>query len=80
MESNETIKQSVIAGLGIALLSFHTVTEELRSGRLIAPVVKDIPIMRSWFILHRQDHPLPGATQRVLEFIREQKGAFLPKL
>jgi len=55
MGSNETIKQAVIAGLGIALISFHTVTEELRAGRLIAPVVKDIPIMRSWFVLHRQD-------------------------
>lgn len=80
MGSNETIKQAVIAGLGIALISFHTVTEELRSGRLIAPVIKDIPIMRSWFILHRQDQTLTGATERVLEFIRSQKGAFLPRL
>ena len=80
MGSNETIKQAVIAGLGIALISFHTVTEELRSGRLIAPVVKDIPIMRSWFVLHRQDQTLPGATERVLDFIRAQKDGFLPKL
>jgi DNA-binding transcriptional LysR family regulator len=80
MESNETIKQAVIAGLGIALISFHTVTEELRSGRLIAPVVKDIPIMRSWFVLHRQDQTLTGAAARVLEFVQAQKGGFLPKL
>jgi len=80
MGSNETIKQAVIAGLGIALISFHTVTEELRAGRLIAPVVKDIPIMRSWFVLHRQDQSLPGATKRVLDFIRAQKDGFLPKL
>jgi LysR family transcriptional regulator, low CO2-responsive transcriptional regulator len=80
MGSNETIKQAVIAGLGIALISFHTVTEELRAGRLIAPVVRDIPIMRSWFVLHRQDQTLPGATERVLDFIRAQKDGFLPKL
>ena len=80
MDSNETIKQAVIAGLGIAMLSFHTVTEELRSGRLITPVVKDLPIMRSWFVLHRQDQNLLGATERVLEFIRAQKDGFLPKL
>ncbi len=80
MSSNETIKQAVIAGLGIALISFHTVTEELRSGRLISPVVKDLPIMRSWFVLHRQDHKLLGATTRVLEYIRAQKDGFLPKL
>jgi LysR family transcriptional regulator, low CO2-responsive transcriptional regulator len=80
MESNETIKQAVIAGLGIALISFHTVTEELRTGRLIAPQIKDIPIMRSWFVLHRQDQTLPGATKRVLEFVRAQKDGFLPRL
>lgn len=80
MGSNETIKQAVIAGLGIALISFHTVTEELRAGRLIAPVVKDIPIMRSWFVLHREDQALTGAAQRVLDFIRAQKDGFLPKL
>ena len=80
MSSNETIKQAVIAGLGIAMLSFHTVTEELRSGRLIAPMVKDLPIMRSWFVLHRRDQDLLGASERVLEFIRAQKDGFLPKL
>ncbi len=80
MNSNETLKQAVIAGLGIALISFHTVTEELRAGRLIAPVVKDIPIMRSWFVLHRQDQALVGAASRVLDFIRAQKDTFLPTL
>lgn len=80
MGSNETIKQAVIAGLGIALISFHTVTEELRAKRLIAPVIKDIPIMRSWFVLHREDHTLTGASARVLDFIRAQKDGFLPKL
>lgn len=80
MNSNETIKQAVIAGLGIALISFHTVTEELRAGRLIAPVVKDLPIMRSWFVLHRQDQTLAGAASRVLDFIRAQKDTFLPTL
>ena len=32
MGSNETIKQAVMAGLGLAFLSLHTVTEELRRG------------------------------------------------
>ncbi|MBM3606327.1 MAG: hypothetical protein FJX25_16870, partial [Alphaproteobacteria bacterium] len=35
MGTNETIKQAVIAGLGIALISQHTCTEELRAGRLV---------------------------------------------
>jgi LysR family transcriptional regulator for metE and metH len=36
MSSNETIKQAVIAGLGIALISAHTVATELEDGRLVS--------------------------------------------
>ena len=32
--SNETIKQAVIAGLGVAFISAHTVATELDDGRL----------------------------------------------
>lgn len=34
ISSNETIKRAVMAGLGISLLSLHTVGLELRSGLL----------------------------------------------
>ncbi|WP_457647774.1 LysR family regulator CbbR, partial [Profundibacter sp.] len=55
MGTNETIKQAVIAGLGVALISQHTVTEELRSGRLMTIESAGLPIARKWFLLHRQD-------------------------
>ena len=45
MESNETIKQAVISCLGIALLSGHTVIEELRSGRLVTLDAPNMPIL-----------------------------------
>ena len=44
MDSNETIKQAVMAGLGIAFLSLHTAVEELRAGRLR---LLDAPACRS---------------------------------
>lgn len=79
MESNETIKQSVIAGLGIALLSRHTVTEELHSGRLVEVAAPQMPIMRTWYILHPSDLQLTGAMQTVLAFVISANGAFLPR-
>lgn len=80
MESNETIKQSVMAGLGIALLSFHTVHDELAHGRLVALNAPGMPILRKWFLLHRTDQPPRGAVATVRDFIGAQGGAFLPRL
>ncbi|WP_199257762.1 LysR family regulator CbbR [Paracoccus binzhouensis] len=80
MGTNETIKQAVIAGLGIALISQHTVTEELRSGRLVAVRANGLPIQRSWFLLRREDMALSPAGQRVHDHILAQQGGFLPRL
>lgn len=80
MDSNETIKQAVIAGLGIALISAHTVTEELSNGRLGAVRARGLPIMRHWYVLHRRDADLSGAQIRVRDFIEGRHGAFLPRL
>ena len=78
MGTTWTIKQAVIAGLGIALISYHTVSEELRSGRLVALDLPGLPIMRHWFVLHPTDTPLSGATRTVWDFIAAEKDAFLP--
>lgn len=76
--SNETIKQAVIAGLGVALISRHTVTEELHAGRLVELDAEGLPILRQWFLMHRADTPLAGANARVWQFISDQKGTYLP--
>lgn len=78
MGTNETIKQAVIAGLGIALISQHTVTEELRSGRLVSVQAMGLPIQRSWYILRREDAQMTPATRRIHDFIVSLKGSFLP--
>jgi DNA-binding transcriptional LysR family regulator len=80
MESNETIKQAVIVGLGIALISAHTVIEELRAGRLETLPGGDFPIMRKWYLLTPKDEKVNGATTVIVDFIVEQNGANLPKL
>ncbi len=78
MGSNETIKQSVISGLGIALLSGHTVVEELRSGRLVALRCPGMPIVRQWFLVELADRTPGPAAGRVRSWILEHGASVLP--
>jgi DNA-binding transcriptional LysR family regulator len=70
--SNETIKQSVIAGMGLALISQHTISLELALGLLATLAVEDFPLMRSWFVAHRKSLPLLPIQARLRDFLVEQ--------
>jgi LysR family transcriptional regulator for metE and metH len=78
MSSNETIKQAVIAGLGIAFISAHTVATELEDGRLVALDVAGLPVLRQWFVVRRQDKVLLPPAQAMLDFLSDQGARFLP--
>lgn len=67
--SNETIKQAVIAGMGISFISLHTVGLELRTRRLVVLDVEGLPVMREWYVLHLQGKrllPIAAAFRRLL--------------
>jgi LysR family transcriptional regulator, low CO2-responsive transcriptional regulator len=76
--SNETIKQAVMAGLGIALLSAHTVAAEVESGRLVCLDVEDLPIIRRWYVLNRTDRALSPAAHAFRDFAVGHGTKFLP--
>ena len=78
MSSNETIKQAVIAGLGIALISAHTVATELEDGRLVSLNVTGLPIVRQWFVLRRKDKVLLPPAQAMLDYLSIEGARFLP--
>ncbi|MFZ2159438.1 MAG: LysR substrate-binding domain-containing protein [Bradyrhizobium sp.] len=80
MSSNETIKQAVIAGLGIAFISAHTVATELEDGRLVALDVAGLPVVRQWFVVRRQDKVLLPPAQAMLDFLRAEGARFLPSV
>ncbi|CUH82425.1 LysR family transcriptional regulator [Tropicibacter naphthalenivorans] len=80
MSSNETIKQAVIYGLGIALISAHTVADELRSGRLIALPCHGLPIYRTWYILSRADQRLSATAEKVRDWAISHAAELLPDL
>jgi LysR family transcriptional regulator for metE and metH len=78
MSSNETIKQAVIAGLGIAFISAHTVATELDERRLTMLDVVGLPIIRQWFVVSRRDKVLLPPAQAMRQFLGEQGAQFLP--
>ena len=52
MSSNETIKQAVMAGMGVSFISRHTVGFELQHRRLVLLDVRGLPVMREWNVVH----------------------------
>lgn len=80
MDSNETIKQAVIAGLGVAFLSLHTVRDELQSGRLVALRGMGLPVMRQWYLVRPADQAPTAATEQISTRIIALAGAYFPKL
>jgi LysR family transcriptional regulator for metE and metH len=79
MSSNETIKQAVIAGLGIAFISAHTVATELDERRLVTLDVAGLPVVRQWFALARKDKVLLPPARAMLEFLSVRGAQFLPR-
>ena len=53
MSSNETIKQAVMAGMGIAFISRRTIDLELAVGRLVILHVAGTPVQRQWHLVRR---------------------------
>lgn len=69
MGSNETIKQAVMAGMGIALMSLHTLPLELKTGEVSVLDVLGTPIERTWYVVHMNAKRLLPAGQKFREFL-----------
>ncbi|HVW70047.1 MAG TPA: LysR family transcriptional regulator [Steroidobacteraceae bacterium] len=69
VSSNETIKQAVMADMGISFISSHTVGLELAAGKLVILDVVGLPIVRDWYVIHLRDKqlaPIPTAFRAFL--------------
>ncbi|MQX37364.1 LysR family transcriptional regulator [Roseospira navarrensis] len=71
--SNEAIKHAAIAGLGLAVVSLHTLSVEGAAGPLCALDVEGFPIHRQWWLVHNQGRDLSPAAAALLAFAREQE-------
>ena len=72
--SSEAIKQAVMAGIGVGMLSIYTLRLEQEGGRIVILDVEGLPIRRSWNLVYRRGKHLPLVTQKFIEFLKESKG------
>jgi DNA-binding transcriptional LysR family regulator len=68
----EGIKQGVIGGLGIGVLSQHSLRLELDAGELVELNVTGFPLRRRWYVSHREGKRLSRAAQEFLQYLQEE--------
>jgi len=69
METNEAIKQAVQAGMGLGILSLHSIELELETKRLAMLNVEHFPLLRNWFVVHRSNKRLSGSALAFKDFL-----------
>ncbi|MBI1194786.1 MAG: LysR family transcriptional regulator [Gammaproteobacteria bacterium] len=69
MRSNEALQQAVQAGLGLGIVSRHTLELELETHRLVILDVERFPIMRQWYLVHRTGKYLTPIARAFREFM-----------
>ncbi len=80
ISSNETIKQAVIAGLGIAFISGHTIDSALVTNSLAILPVQGLPIIRQWCIVHLRQRRMMPAVAAIRTFLMAEGGLYLPDI
>ena len=72
LDSAEGIKQGVVGGLGIGVLSKHSLRLELDAGELVILDVQGFPLRRRWYVSHREGKRLSRAAQVFLQYLQEE--------
>lgn len=78
--TNETIKQGVMADLGIAIISGHTVAQELQTGRLVLLELPGLPLHRQWYLIRRLGSHQSQALIKFQEFLEREAANVFPVL
>ena len=72
MSTTEAVKQAVQAGMGLGILSLDTVLLEVETGRLKVLDVEGFPIIRHWYLVHRQNKRLSSVAEAFKSFLLRQ--------
>jgi DNA-binding transcriptional LysR family regulator len=80
IRSTETIKQAVIAGMGVSFLSAHTISQELRAGSLRVLDVQGFPLMLHWYVVHRRNKRLPPVAQAFKDFLLSDGASLISQI
>jgi len=77
MNNNGAIKLSVEEGLGLGIVSQHTIDIEVKTGRLIILDVQFFPLVRKWYMVRREGKRLSAVGTAFEDFVRKEKFRFV---
>ncbi|PBB51906.1 MULTISPECIES: LysR family transcriptional regulator [Mesorhizobium] len=77
MDSNENIKQAVMADMGLAFISGHTIALECQAKKLRILHAEDMPAMREWFAVHLKGRQLRPAAESFKAFVVNEGPSFM---
>lgn len=77
LDSDEAVKQAVMAGMGVGLLSLHTVGTELQHGLVAIPDIEGLPVVRRWHVVTQQAKLLAPAAEAFRDFVIRRGESFL---
>lgn len=77
MNTNDAIKQGVEEGLGLGIVSIHTLERELEDGHLAVLNVESFPIMRKWYVVHRAGKRLSAVAREFADFVKNESPQFV---
>ncbi|QBE63287.1 LysR substrate-binding domain-containing protein [Pseudoduganella lutea] len=80
IKSTETIKQAVIAGIGLGFLSAHTIGREVAAGSLVVVPAERFPLMLNWYVVHRREKRLPPVAHAFRQFLLEDGAEWIGRL
>ena len=72
MTRNEAVKQAVRSGLGLSVVSLHTIELELETGRLKVLDVAGFPLVRQWHLVYRRGKRLSPAARAFRDFVVQE--------
>ncbi len=77
MDSNANIKQAVMANMGLAFISAHTIDLERNAGKLTVLDVAGMPELRDWFVLHLRGKSLSPTARKFRQYVKDEGPAFM---
>ena len=77
ISSNETIKQAVMAGMGLGFISQHAIGLELSTNQLALVHADGLPVMRNWNLVYLAGKRLSPAAQAFERFVLKEGRTFL---
>lgn len=69
-----------MAGLGVAVISAHTIVPEVEAGRLAMLRLDGMPIQRTWYLIRLAGAEISPVAAVFRKFLLDLKGDYLPRL